>query len=436
MNWNILKKFKKQFHLASKTAKQISQKSINFNMVYKAEKGLCSSLNLPPEREIALFASCVRPFADPSSPLYFRNIASVILENDVIKLSDIDKECLQKNFRKIEKGYIDIKYNSNSLSALEMYLIYSKGKYFEEDRIEVKIYTEMKKLPFLNQFMLFQFYNYSYEVYKVCETLYKLIRHVEKNEVIKPTDHKKPKNSQCIYCLTTNGNFSSEEHIYPESIGNTEIILPAGFVCDSCNNGVLSYLDNCLVEHDILALLRVLYLPYNTKSGKFPKALYQNMAVEKTHPRKINFKLQSGSKNGFVVKDIKDGVNITINTIGRTTFDPIILSRSLYKIALGVLCLKNGVNVALNEKYNNARDFVLGKGSFQNNLLMSCECIPSPVIEGCHIIVNPGTIFTIQIFGITFIFNLETEPVIQMNPDFEKLNFRCFSLQQSKENKK
>src|SRR3990167_6705501 len=118
MDWDILKKFKKQFHLASKTAKQISQKAINFNMVYKIEKGLCTSLNLPPEKEIALFASCVRPFADPSSSLYFRNIASVILKNDVIKLSDIDKESLEKNLRKIEKGCIDIKYNSNSLSAL------------------------------------------------------------------------------------------------------------------------------------------------------------------------------------------------------------------------------------------------------------------------------------------------------------------------------
>ncbi|MBI2471035.1 MAG: hypothetical protein HYV59_07310 [Planctomycetes bacterium] len=429
MDWNTLKKFKKQFHLACKTAKQISQKTMNFNLIYKTEKGLCTSLNLPPEKEIAIFASCVRPLADPSGSLYFRTIASIILKNNFIKLTASDKDIIEKDIHKIEKGYIDIKYNGNSLSALEMYLIFSKGEYFEEDITAVKIYTEMKKIPSLNQFMLYQFYYYSYEVYKLCETLYNLIRQAENNIVIQPPNCKKPKNSQCIYCLTTNGNFSSEEHVYPESLGNTEIILPAGLVCDNCNNGILSYLDSCLVEHDILALLRVLYLPYNTKSGKFPKARYQNMAVEKTHPRKINFKLQSGSKKGFIVKDIKDGVHITINTLGKTPFDPLILARSLYKIALGVLCLKNGVNVALNEKYNKARNFVLGKRSFPNNLLMSCECTPSPVIEGCHIIAKPGTIFTIQIFGITFIFNLETEPVIQMNPDFEKLNFRCFSLQ-------
>ena len=41
---------------------------------------------------------------------------------------------------------------------------------------------------------------------------------------------------RCIFCKNNSDSSTSVEHIVPESLGNTEHILPSGWVCDSCNN--------------------------------------------------------------------------------------------------------------------------------------------------------------------------------------------------------
>ena len=40
----------------------------------------------------------------------------------------------------------------------------------------------------------------------------------------------------CLFCKADTRNSRSVEHIIPESLGNTEHILPRGLVCDTCNN--------------------------------------------------------------------------------------------------------------------------------------------------------------------------------------------------------
>jgi hypothetical protein len=44
------------------------------------------------------------------------------------------------------------------------------------------------------------------------------------------------------------GPFKSREHPFPESLGSTEIVLPRGVVCDPCNNGPLSRLDQAFLS--------------------------------------------------------------------------------------------------------------------------------------------------------------------------------------------
>lgn len=40
---------------------------------------------------------------------------------------------------------------------------------------------------------------------------------------------------RCVFCLRSDGSFLRREHPIPESLGNDDLILPMGFVCDSCN---------------------------------------------------------------------------------------------------------------------------------------------------------------------------------------------------------
>jgi hypothetical protein len=431
MDWNRLKNFKKKFHLVRKAAEAMSQTNINFNIKYEKDKGLNYTLKLPQENEIARFATVLRPLADPSSQLYFKDIASIFLQNNILTIASYEKDNLIKEIQKAELGLIRLNINNESLSALDLYLIYSKGEFFDESETEANKIKELKRNPLFMQLMLFQFYSYSCDVYRICAYLYNLIRQAEKSQTTATIDNPylhvlDP--PRCIYCLKEKGSFKSEEHVYPESLGNTEIILPAGHVCDTCNSSVLSDRDNYLVNFDPISFLRVLYMPYNPKTGKFPMARYQNMIVEKTHPRGILIKQSSDDKKGFKVKENGEIVNINVKTIGREKFNPQLLGRSLYKIALGVICWRNGVQIALDKRYDVAREFILGKRSFPNNLLISRNCVPCPEIEGTHFILESGTLFILKIFGITFLFNLEPEPLIQMNSMLKEMDMQCFPL--------
>jgi hypothetical protein len=40
---------------------------------------------------------------------------------------------------------------------------------------------------------------------------------------------------KCLFCELSSGPFEHTEHPIPESLGNDEILLPRGFVCDPCN---------------------------------------------------------------------------------------------------------------------------------------------------------------------------------------------------------
>lgn len=429
MDWALLKKFKNQMHLIRNAVGDMAHSNISFGLNIDREKGGNCSLKLPPEREISRFAAVLRPLADSISPLYFKKIASALLENDFVSLSASDKEELLKHVKLVEDGPMRFKINNDALTASGLYSLYARGEYFSESTDEAAKIFEYKKAPIANQFILFNFYSYCCDVYRISRYLYDLIKQAEnklsKSEIIKAGDKE---NYECIYCRSRINDFNCEEHVYPESLGNTDIILPPGCVCDPCNNGVLSELDNYLVNHDVISMLRVLYVPYNPKTGKFPVARYQNMTIEKTHPRKINLNVHGNAAKSIKVKTEGDLSHITLNTVGRSKFKPRLLGRSLYKIALGIVCWQHGPDVALDKKYNTAREFILDKRSFPNNLLVGSEFKPCEYIEGEHYILKSGTVFGISIFGLPFLFNLEPAPLIEMNSEFDKLNAKLFSL--------
>ncbi len=72
----------------------------------------------------------------------------------------------------------------------------------------------------------------------------------------------------CMFCLRRDGEFVSEEHVLPESLGNTSTLLPPGTVCDRCNNR-LSVYDGALATCPPIALLRAIQGVRN-KKGRLP----------------------------------------------------------------------------------------------------------------------------------------------------------------------
>jgi len=401
----------------------MSSKDIAFNINFEKDKGIRTDLQLPPKQEISRFAAVIRPMADPEGHSNYKDIAALLFENGFINSENKDQ--FDKKVRSIESGPVRLKINEKNLSALDLYVMYSKGEFFSQIEDEANKIKEFQQNPFLAKQIVFTFYSFCFDTYKLCESLYDVIRDAEKSRSINESN--KPEFQHCIYCLTKAGSFEFEEHVYPESLGNTEIILPPGHVCDNCNNGVLSKLDQHLVEHDIISFLRTWVLPYNPKTGKFPKARYQNVSVEKISPRELLI-TRHNPKMGLDMEENGEQSKGKLTMQGRMRFDPLLLGRALYKIALGIVCTKNGMPMALDKRYDAARHFVLGKQSFPNNLFMKRECIPCGHIEGEHHILDPGTFFKISIFGIAFGFNLEPEPFLEMIDELDEMGIQCFSL--------
>ena len=176
--------------------------------------------------------------------------------------------------------------------------------------------------------------------------------------------------NKCIYCLRSDKSFSSEEHIFPEALGNDDAVLPKGYVCDECNSGILSRLDSYLTNFEPISLMRVQYVPY-TKSGKLPKANFQNISVERTHPRHIVFTPEDKSGEIKNKKELGEGWYSWNMEFRGKPMNAIQLGRSLYKIGLGFVALNQGREDAISSRFDLARDFIMGDNLFPNDMIVN-----------------------------------------------------------------
>ena len=61
---------------------------------------------------------------------------------------------------------------------------------------------------------------------------------------------------RCIFCKEDSTNSKSVEHIIPESLGGKKHILPAGIVCDKCNNYFAREVEKPFLEDSSIKHLR------------------------------------------------------------------------------------------------------------------------------------------------------------------------------------
>ena len=108
----------------------------------------------------------------------------------------------------------------------------------------------------------------------------------------------------CVLCGSTSA-FSSEEHIVPNSLGNDLIILPPGWVCDSCNN-ICSAFESRALSASILGLERCL-LRVITKKHKPAKASLYGVTWFAEPTAKINIISADAEWDKIPVFRRKDG---------------------------------------------------------------------------------------------------------------------------------
>jgi len=74
---------------------------------------------------------------------------------------------------------------------------------------------------------------------------------------------------RCIFCRTDSSTSKSREHIIPESLGNTSLVLPPGVVCDKCNNYFSREVEKPFLESDAVRALRF-HQGLESKKGRVP----------------------------------------------------------------------------------------------------------------------------------------------------------------------
>lgn len=91
-----------------------------------------------------------------------------------------------------------------------------------------------------------------------------ILRSVSDNRLNRPPPF------QCLFCQRSDGPFNSVEHPIPESLGNDELIIPRGWVCDKCNSYFGSKLESKVLSLPPFGIERLAY-SVRSKKGKFPR---------------------------------------------------------------------------------------------------------------------------------------------------------------------
>ena len=73
----------------------------------------------------------------------------------------------------------------------------------------------------------------------------------------------------CVFCKRDSSTSISIEHIVPESLGNLAHVLPAGVVCDVCNQYFARKIERPLLESPVFRLLRA-DMAVPNKRGRVP----------------------------------------------------------------------------------------------------------------------------------------------------------------------
>jgi len=210
----------------------------------------------------------------------------------------------------------------------------------------------------------------------------------------------------CLYCLSTGNEFKSNEHVYPESLGNKEVVLPKGIVCDKCNNEILARLDQTLIDFTPIKL-RLLFLGIKNKAGNLPSARFRNVHIKRKSAQRIALDFQSKSNNDFEAYGKRFNFSVSGEVMDNKKIR--LIARALAKICLGMLHFTHGERLSFDAKYDKVRRFIIGKDSIPGYFLLNERCLleEGGKVHTKHWLHQNCTIFLLTIYGVQFAFDLE-----------------------------
>jgi hypothetical protein len=185
----------------------------------------------------------------------------------------------------------------------------------------------------------------------------------------------------CLFCRRSDGGFRSVEHIFPEGVGNQDLILPAGVVCDRCNHEVCSPLDAALCDFGPVAMMRTVHgIP--SKRGKVPVFKFDNGSLSGGKPGELFLDLdsQKWSKPAVPAGDGRVQWGFTAKRHDMTAKRVAKVHRALVKMAVECAWLDLGEERLLSEEFDRERDIVM-RGGHHGYLLLPKEGVPDEEVS-------------------------------------------------------
>ena len=154
----------------------------------------------------------------------------------------------------------------------------------------------------------------------------------------------------------------------PESMGNTEIVLPNGVVCDRCNGGVLSDLDQAICDFFPIKMRRTM-LGIASKAGKVPQTRFHSGSLRHdgltaNGQPALYFEINNANDTTTLYEKGRTGnrVELGMSVKGGKPMTPrycSVLARALLKSAFECAWLDHG-EMMLEERFDHLRDAILG----------------------------------------------------------------------------
>jgi len=403
--------FRLHLRKVEKAAERLTRKGgkFSFELSWREDKGVSTSYRTPDEKTSTEFAVLMSRFLLPEDKLHVDNILAMMeLLSDSPIMMDFIAE-IRRAFEDAAKGTIKLVRNGQRLGARSIFEEMARNVLFCDDTVRDEYLGQLQTDPVIANLYWNTFYEYCLQAFEILKNANHF---VEEHGFFPPHV---VSDDRCIYCGTSEGSFTTVEHIVPEALGNEDIILPRGYVCDKCNNETSS-LEQVFLDSPPLDLLRIFCVDYN-KKGAFPYYRSPEIHMERTSPNSVRITSYAGVKSLPQIITRSDGAcEVNIETREENKFDHITFARVLFKIGLGAIALREGREAALHPRFSQAREFICKGGTFPNQLIISRSAEPRAGFAVQWVYRSPaGTTLACDLLGAQFIVGLEPSHLVPLS---------------------
>ncbi len=185
---------------------------------------------------------------------------------------------------------------------------------------------------------------------------------------------------RCIFCKSEENLGHAVEHIFPESLGNTQKLLPAEAVCLKCNNGFLSRLDQAFMEFEPIATIKA-YLQIPSKKNKLKDLHLGDTKINNSKAGHIGIELARNDQyeRGEISHDGWERFKLHSTGKKRLTAGMgKMVARALLKQAFECMYLDKGYEYLLSDEHDALREAVVSGRNFGGRLVIGNSSTINP----------------------------------------------------------